>query len=150
LTTPKDCGSSDLCNVIAGGFVLAATKRILYLWDMVKISSRILALLVLTCLAAGAKDLPWMKPTTITGRLILNKAGEMRITSGDIVVRSESQKYPVKNIPVDAIGGSARYEDAKKLAAEGKIVTLHGDFERLSTRGSEVLDSEIIFIIKAF
>ena len=118
---------------------------------MVKISSRILALLVLTCLAGSAKDLPWMKPTSLTGRLTLDKDGVIRLSSGDIVVRSESRKYPVNNIPVDAIdasGRSARYDEAKKMAAEGKTVTLRGEFQRLSLRGSEAIQAQLTLFFR--
>ena len=99
---------------------------------MVKIPRRILALLVLTCLPAllcTAKDLPWQTPTTITGSLSLDKEGGIRISSGDIVVRSESTKYPVKNIPVEGNDAPARYAEVKKLAEQGQKASLRGEFE---------------------
>jgi hypothetical protein len=58
------------------------------------------ALLVLTpALPCNAKDLPWETAITSTGRFSLDKDGEIRISSRDMVVRSELTKYPVKNIP---------------------------------------------------
>jgi hypothetical protein len=88
---------------------------------------------------------------SLTGRLSLDKDGVIRLSSGDIVVRSESQKYPVKNIPVDAIdasGRSARYDEAKKMAAEGKTVTLRGEFQRLSLRGSEAIQAQLTLFFR--
>jgi hypothetical protein len=118
---------------------------------MVKIPRRFLALLVLTSLAAlpcTAKDLPWQTPTTITGSLSLDKDGGIRISSGDIVVRSESTKYPVKNIPVEGNDAPARYAEVKKLAEQGKTAKLRGEFDRVHLHQIEELHSDILFQLK--
>jgi hypothetical protein len=57
----------------------------------------------------------------------LDKDGEIRISSRDSVVRSELAKYPVKNIPVEDQDAPTRYEEVRKLAAQGKTPTLHGE-----------------------
>jgi hypothetical protein len=68
----------------------------------------------------------------------LDKDGEIRISSGDIVVRSELTKYPVKNIPVEEQDAPARYEEVKKLAAQGKKRPAQGCTQRNMRAGQFV------------
>ena len=99
-------------------------------------SRSILALLILTpALPRNAKDLPWETPTSTTGRFSLDKDGEIRISSRDIVVRSELTKYPVKNIPVEDQDAPTRYKEVRKLAAQGKTAKLHGELPRYISTG---------------
>jgi hypothetical protein len=104
----------------------------------------LLALLTLT-LVANSKTIEVDESTSVTGRLSLGKDGYVHISSGDIVIFNAA-KIPVANIPIDS-STSARREELKRLAAQGKTATVRGTFNHLHGRGIDIFGSVIKFTL---
>jgi hypothetical protein len=90
-------------------------------------------------------------PVSITGKLSPGKNGSVCITNGDTIipnpkVHSISDKQRVIRIPIGSDNlESPKYRALKEQAAQGKTVTLRGEFRGLHGHGPDFYGSLVAF-----